>query len=190
VLLSLISFAVEIPGVLADRTSITLNMVLTAAAFKVVVSTYTPAVAYLTLLDAYLLLCFLFLSAVSAANVAISLAPDEARARRWNYNTAVSLIICWVGVHLALLLALRAERAQHRAAVRARDVCERVNVRRWAGGAGSDRCRTSRAFRELQARDEALVVMPEAHRLSLGAAPRHRAAAPGSPGRIPRFPLL
>jgi hypothetical protein len=158
-------------------------MVLTAAAFKVVVSSYTPAVAYLTLLDAYLLICFLFLSAVSVANVAISLAPNEALARNWNYNTAVSLIVSWLGVHLALLLALRVERGHRRVAMLARDVREQVNMRRWAGGAGSEQCRNSRAFREMQARgDEAR--MPEACSLSLGAAPRHRVCLPESSSSI------
>jgi hypothetical protein len=61
------------------------------SAAKVVVSNYTPAVGYLTVLDAYLLLCFLFLSAVAAANVAISMAPDEAHARSWNYHMASPL---------------------------------------------------------------------------------------------------
>jgi hypothetical protein len=47
--LSFISFGVEIDapgfgGLLSDRSSLTLNMVLTAAAFKMVVANYTPAV--------------------------------------------------------------------------------------------------------------------------------------------------
>ena len=134
VCLSFISFAVEIPGgILSDRTTITLNMVLTAAAFKVVVSNYIPAVGYLTLLDAYLLLCFLFLSAVAAANVAISMAPDETRARLWNRNIGISLASAWGGVHLLLPIVKRVARLQYRADVRARDAREAADVRRWHG---------------------------------------------------------
>ena len=133
VCLSFISFAVEIPGILSDRTTITLNMVLTAAAFKVVVSNYIPAVGYLTLLDAYLLLCFLFLSAVAAANVAISMAPDETRARTWNRNIGIGLSSAWGGIHLLLPIVKRVARLQYRADMRARDAREAADARRWRG---------------------------------------------------------
>ena len=183
VCLSFVSFAVEIPGgILSDRTTITLNMVLTAAAFKVVVSNYTPAVGYLTVLDAYLLLCFLFLSAVAAANVAISMAPDEAHARSWNYHIGISIAISWAGVHLALPVVKRVARLQYRADLRARDAREAADLRRWRGSGLRDR-HSTRHLLALQDELGEAQVMTTPRRPSLGAAPRLRASAPGSPGR-------
>ena len=119
VCLSFMSFGVEIDapgfgGLLSDRSSLTLNMVLTAAAFKMVVANYTPAVvrlpafacvasfaqgpeqrcasqAYLTYLDIYILGCFIMMCAVSLQNYAVSSAPDVATAKRWNRIGAILL---------------------------------------------------------------------------------------------------
>ena len=53
----------------ADRLSVSVTLLLTAVAFKLVTSTMTPAVAYLTLLDRY----------VGVSNVIIVLAPGGLR---------------------------------------------------------------------------------------------------------------
>lgn len=49
----------------ADRMSIALTLVLTAAAYKFAVSSMTPAISYLTLLDKYVVGCFLIIFLVA-----------------------------------------------------------------------------------------------------------------------------
>ena len=109
-------------------------MVLTAAAFKVLVSNYTPAVGYLTVLDAYLLTCFLYLCAVAAANVAVSMASDEALARSLNYHIGITIAVSWGGLHLAQPIENRVARLQFRADKRARDAREAADAHRWRNG--------------------------------------------------------
>ena len=111
VCLSFMSFGVEIDapgfgGLLSDRSSLTLNMVLTAAAFKVVVANYTPAVSYLTYLDIYVLLCFIVMCAVSLQNYAVSSAPDVPTAKRWNRIGAIILTCSFAAMQLLVPAAM------------------------------------------------------------------------------------
>lgn len=136
VCLSFISFAVEIPeGNLSDRTTITLSMVLTAAAFKIVIANFTPAVGYLTLLDQYVLLCFAFMSAVAACNVVVSQAPDEHTMRVWNHHLGIGLAFAWCGCHLLLPLAKWRSRRAHLMTVKKNNAREAADMRRWVAGA-------------------------------------------------------
>ena len=66
VMLSFTSFAVPTTALLSDRISITLSMILTSAAFKIVVSTFTPPVGFATLLDHFMLACFVFMALTAA----------------------------------------------------------------------------------------------------------------------------
>ena len=54
----------------ADRLSVTLTLMLTAVAYKFIVASALPQVSYLTSLDTYVLVCFLFLFLISVENVA------------------------------------------------------------------------------------------------------------------------
>ena len=54
---------------MVDKTGITLNMVLTSSAFKIVVGQSLPAVAYLTVADKYILFCFTTMGLVAIQNV-------------------------------------------------------------------------------------------------------------------------
>ncbi len=135
VCLSFMSFAVEIPsGSLTDRAQITLSMVLTAAAFKIVISGFTPAVGYLTLMDMYVLLCFCFMTAVAVCNVVVSMAPDERTARDWNYHLGIYVAAAWTGAHGLLPLAKWRSRRAHAAEERARDARDAADARRWVAG--------------------------------------------------------
>ncbi len=58
---------------LADRMSVNLTLLLTAVAFKFVVSQSLPHISYLTLLDKYVLTSFVMLFFVVVENVAASL---------------------------------------------------------------------------------------------------------------------
>ena len=136
VCLSFLSFAVEIPGGhLSDRTTITMSMVLTAAAFKIVIANFTPAVGYLTLLDRYVLLCFFFMTAVAAANVVVSVAPDEHTMRIWNRNLGGGLAAAWAGCHMLLPFAKWRSQRHHLATVRRNNAREAADMRRWVAGA-------------------------------------------------------
>ena len=123
VCLSFMSFGVEIDapgfgGLLSDRSSLTLNMVLTAAAFKMVVANYTPAVAYLTYLDIYILGCFIMMCAVSLQNYAVSSAPDVPTAKLWNRIGAITLSGSFAA--LQLLVPAAVVYTKHAAQVRLR----------------------------------------------------------------------
>ena len=56
----------------ASRLSVSLTLVLTAAAYKFVVASMLPAISYFTLLDYYVLSCSLFLFLVVIENGAMS----------------------------------------------------------------------------------------------------------------------
>jgi hypothetical protein len=53
----------------ADRLSVTLTLLLTAVAYKFIVATSLPQVSYLTSLDTYVLVCFLFMLIIVIENV-------------------------------------------------------------------------------------------------------------------------
>jgi hypothetical protein len=146
VCLSFMSFAVEIPGgTLSDRAQITLGMVLTAAAFKIVIAGFTPAVGYLTLMDLYVLLCFCFMTAVAVCNVIVSVAPDEATAKAWNWHLGVYMAVAWTGAHGLLPLAKWRSRRAHAREEAARDARDAADARRWGTG-GLNRRMSLRMF--------------------------------------------
>jgi len=62
----------------ADRLNVTLTLILTAVAFKIVVSHSAPRTHSLTLLDAHHLVCFLFLLVAVLENVIYAAYVDEA----------------------------------------------------------------------------------------------------------------
>ena len=56
------------PTDVADRLSVSLTLVLTAVAYKLTVAANIPQVAYLTLLDKFVSLCFIFMVTVAVEN--------------------------------------------------------------------------------------------------------------------------
>ena len=62
---------------LADRLSVTLTLVLTSVAFKYMVAQELPRINYLTLLDKYVLLSFVFLALVGVQNTLAAIADRE-----------------------------------------------------------------------------------------------------------------
>ena len=56
------------PADVADRLSVSLTLVLTAVAYKLTVPQSIPQVAYLTLLDKFVSLCFVFMVLVAVEN--------------------------------------------------------------------------------------------------------------------------
>eukprot|EP00823_Brevimastigomonas_motovehiculus_P000389 TRINITY_DN1047_c0_g1_i1.p1 TRINITY_DN1047_c0_g1~~TRINITY_DN1047_c0_g1_i1.p1 ORF type:complete len:348 (+),score=87.96 TRINITY_DN1047_c0_g1_i1:101-1144(+) len=65
------------PEELSNRLAVTLTLLLTAVAFKLMVSDSLPKVAYLTLLDKYILAAFLFLYIIALENGCVSCIIDD-----------------------------------------------------------------------------------------------------------------
>ena len=65
--LACLSFVVPISGI-SDRSGVTLTLLLTVVAFKMVLSDTLPKVAYLTFLDYYVFACFLVIFIIAIEN--------------------------------------------------------------------------------------------------------------------------
>ena len=90
---------------MAEKTGITLSMVLTAAAFKIVLGGFTPRISYLTYLDKYCLLSFFYMSAVAVQNLlSSSLFGPPHSPERYFANRISSVIIAgsWLLLHFFL----------------------------------------------------------------------------------------
>ena len=61
------------PGEFADRMSVTMTLLLTSVAFKLVTSEWVPKISYQTLLDYYNLLCILVLMTIVLENLIVAL---------------------------------------------------------------------------------------------------------------------
>ncbi len=72
--LCFLTFCIPVMEV-ASRLSTTLTLLLTAVAFKFVVGESLPKIAYLTLLDKYMLVAFTFLYAIAIENGLVTLFP-------------------------------------------------------------------------------------------------------------------
>ena len=93
------------------RLELTINLILTAAAYKYAISTMTPAVPYLTLLDKYALSCFFFIAlmTVEAALLGWFATDDEYYAPGSDSRVLVYQVdraMCWVSIVVFVLLHL------------------------------------------------------------------------------------
>ena len=61
------------PGEFADRMSVTMTLLLTSVAFKLVTSEWVPKISYQTLLDYYNLICIMVLMLIVSENLIIAL---------------------------------------------------------------------------------------------------------------------
>lgn len=92
---------------IADRLQVTLMLVLTAVAFKFTVSNMVPAISYMTLLDTYIIACWMFLFIMVMENgMAATWFTDEAEAdfikilgRLWALTNA-----CFAGKVIRILI--------------------------------------------------------------------------------------
>jgi hypothetical protein len=133
--LSLISFGVEIDlALVSDRVSIVLNQVLTAAAFKVVVSNMTPAVGYLTLIDAFILVCFIFMGACAVCAVVVSMALKQhnlAYAMSVNRSMGIALSGLWAACHVLFPVVMHLCATAHASRKARADAADAANRSRW-----------------------------------------------------------
>lgn len=84
---------------LADRLSVTITLLLTLTAYKIVAANSVPDVPYLTLLDKYVVGCYLFSALIAGQNGAASvlLTDDE----QFNLISGLVLLGLWVLFNLA-----------------------------------------------------------------------------------------
>jgi len=61
------------PADMGSRHGVDFNLILTAVAFKLVLTSMLPPVSYLTLLDMYVMVCFLFLAIVTVCHTVLPL---------------------------------------------------------------------------------------------------------------------
>jgi hypothetical protein len=69
--LSCLSFVISLKDI-AARSDVTLTLLLTVVAFKLLLSDTLPKVAYLTFLDKYTLFCFFAIFAIAVENAAMA----------------------------------------------------------------------------------------------------------------------
>lgn len=99
---------------LSSRLQITLTLLLTLVALKYVIGQYLPTTSYLTYLDIYMLLSFVWVSMISGQNVIIYYRYDQldlndrdavAKLRTIDKYTAASLFTVWSLLHIVVLAA-------------------------------------------------------------------------------------
>jgi len=86
----------------ADRLSITVTLMLTAVAFKYVITEQLPKITYLTLMDYYLLEGFLMLTLLIAENAATGVATWGTQQMRQSASNwmALAFAVVWALTHL------------------------------------------------------------------------------------------
>lgn len=98
-ILSFCSFSVEISSP-SDRLSVTLTLLLTAVAFKYVVSQSLPTISYLTLLDKYVLSGLVFLRCMAIENAVAASIPDSDTQKKFDRISLYFGIGCFVVIHV------------------------------------------------------------------------------------------
>lgn len=106
VLLAFISVFMPISD-LDNRLQITLTLLLTFVAFKIVVSQYVPAPSYQTWLDMYVTQGFVFLFLLAVLQNYAPYMLDRQHqdqvslVRNFNFGMALGLLLLWVAVHMS-----------------------------------------------------------------------------------------
>ncbi|XP_078360747.1 cys-loop ligand-gated ion channel-like [Oculina patagonica] len=98
-ILSFCSFSVEISSP-SDRLSVTLTLLLTAVAFKFVVSQSLPTISYLTLLDKYVLSGLVFLCCMAIENAVAASIPDPDKQKYFDRICIYVGVGCFLVIHI------------------------------------------------------------------------------------------
>lgn len=98
VLLSFVSFVMDCSS-LSDRLQVNLTLILTLVAFKYATSQYIPQTSYLTYLDKYIIVSFLYLTLVTGQGVLCSTVVEENQ-DAFNRVSASVFVASWLIVNL------------------------------------------------------------------------------------------
>ncbi|XP_068681182.1 cys-loop ligand-gated ion channel-like [Montipora capricornis] len=114
-LLSFCSFSVDISSP-SDRLSVTLTLLLTAVAFKFVVSQSLPTISYLTLLDKYVLSGLIFLGCMAIENAVAAVVPNPDTQKWFDRICLYVGIGCFLCIHVvALIIVTKKSKARNKA---------------------------------------------------------------------------
>ncbi|KAG2438144.1 hypothetical protein HXX76_005753 [Chlamydomonas incerta] len=89
------AFSLDVAASTGDRLSLLVTLLLTAAAYKIVVSSALPLVSYLTRLDWYVLVAFGLLVALTVETAAVATVADEAVREKLDWALAAGLGGAW-----------------------------------------------------------------------------------------------
>ncbi|KAK2553672.1 Cys-loop ligand-gated ion channel [Acropora cervicornis] len=114
-ILSFCSFSVDISSP-SDRLSVTLTLLLTAVAFKFVVSQSLPTISYLTLLDKYVLSGLIFLGFMAIENAVAAVIPNPDDQKMFDRICLYIGIGCFLCIHvIAVVLVVVKSKARNKA---------------------------------------------------------------------------
>ena len=100
------------PRSVADRLSVTITLMLSAVAFRFVVSSMLPKVSYLTWMDYYILLGFVALIIMVGENAIVGFEQiSEENAAYVDLVLGGLFGIIWVAVHIAIAWVMLSENA-------------------------------------------------------------------------------
>jgi len=102
-MLSFCSFSVDVSEP-SDRLSVTLTLLLTAVAFKFVVSQSLPTISYLTLLDKYVLSGLVFLCCMAIQNAVVAVIPSPDDQKLFDRICLYVGVSCFLCVHIVGLI--------------------------------------------------------------------------------------
>eukprot|EP01137_Pigoraptor_chileana_P012748 Opistho-2@65442 len=96
------------PDDLPDRLAVVMTLILAAVAFKFVITSYLPKVPYVTLLDTYVIIAFVFLAVIALENALVYIAVDhDIDIRKWDILFAGVVYGCWVLLKVLIMLGER-----------------------------------------------------------------------------------
>ena len=99
--------AAQPPAEFADRCTVTLTLLLTAVAFKLVIADSLPKVAYVTKLDAYISSGFVLLLVLMIENAAVATVQNESLRESIDSAFYTALISVWSLMHLIMCMVIR-----------------------------------------------------------------------------------
>lgn len=160
-ILSFCSFSVDITSP-SDRLSVTLTLLLTAVAFKFVVSQSLPTISYLTLLDKYVLSGLVFLGCMAIENAVAAVIPDPDDQKLFDRICLYIGIGCFLCIHVvALTFVVIKSKARNEALFKSakefREQQERVNNHAMERQSKRDQKRPA-AGQESQRQDKVVLV--------------------------------
>ena len=98
--------AAQPPAEFADRCTVTLTLLLTAVAFKLVIADSLPKVAYVTKLDAYISFGFVLLLVLMVENAAVATVQNESLRESFDGAFYTVLISVWSFVHMIMCMVI------------------------------------------------------------------------------------
>jgi hypothetical protein len=100
---ALTGWAIEVDSP-SDRLGVDFTLLLTAVAFKLVIASMLPPVAYLTVLDKYVMLCLFFISVATVAHALVPAIFAEEAAVDADVIVFYAMAGFWLSVNLLYLL--------------------------------------------------------------------------------------